>query len=270
MSVRNMQCCRCCASSQQASLSERSVSRKPGDAAFSLARIGLKGLTTGCRDGTDGVRSSVHELEDGGYLCRSKVRDARGRIIDYNYEVFELPQKERIEKRLAPVPNSPSSKNPMSGFPMLENPTQQNTNKQNTKRQSTNLSGQTDESADFDQMETQVREEFRERLEIDTLAQRYDPDKLGELLDNIVEMYCCPRQTQYVGKQLQTTKAIRLRLDKLTSQHVEYIFDVMSNTTQPIKNIMAYLRTTILNAPTTMEHYYQAQGNWLTAQNRKK
>lgn len=31
-----------------------------------------------------------------------------------------------------------------------------------------------------------------------------------------------------------------------------------------------YLRTTILNAPTTIEHYYQAQGNWLTAQNRKK
>ena len=80
----------------------------------------------------------------------------------------------------------------MSGFPTLENPTQQNTNKQNTKRQSTNLSGQTDESADFDQMEAQVREEFRERLEIDTLAQRYDPDKLEELLDNIVEMYCCP------------------------------------------------------------------------------
>ena len=178
----------------------------------------LKGLTTGCRDGIDSVRSAVHELEDGGYLCRSKVRDARGRIIDYNYEVFELPQKERIEKRPAPVPNSPSSENPMSGFPTLENPTQQNTNKQNTKRQSTNLSG----------------------------------------------------QTQYVGKQPQTTKAIRLRLDKLTSQHIEYIFDVMSNTTQPIKNIMAYLRTTILNAPTTMEHYYQAQGNWLTAQSRKK
>ena len=72
----------------------------------------LKGLTTGCRDGIDSVRSAVHELEDGGYLCRSKVRDARGRIIDYNYEVFELPQKERIEKRPAPVPNSPSSENP--------------------------------------------------------------------------------------------------------------------------------------------------------------
>ena len=55
-------------------------------------------------------------------------------------------------------------------------------------------------------MEAQVREEFRERLEIDTLAQRYDPDKLEELLDNIVEMYCCPRQTQYVASSHKPLK----------------------------------------------------------------
>ena len=230
----------------------------------------LKGLTTGCRDGIDSVRSTVRELEASGYLRRSKVRDARGRIVDYNYEVFELPQKEPAEDVPVPAPDSPSSENPTSGFPTLENPIQQNTNKQNTKRQSTNLSGQTAETEDFDQMATRVRAAFREKLEIDILAKRYAPEMLEELLDNIVEMYCCPLKTQYIGKQAQTTKAIRLRLDKLTSQHVEYIFDVMANTTQPIKNIMAYLRTTILNAPTTMEHYYQAQGNWLTAQSRKK
>ena len=230
----------------------------------------LKGLTTGCRDGIDSVRSTVRELEANGYLRRSKVRDARGRIVDYNYEVFELPQKEPAEDVPVPASDSPSSENPISGFPTLENPIQQNTNKQNTKRQSTNLSGQTAETEDFDQMAMRVRAEFREKLEIDILAKRYAPEMLQELLDNIVEMYCCPLKTQYIGKQAQTTKAIRLRLDKLTSQHVEYIFDVMANTTQPIKNIMAYLRTTILNAPTTMEHYYQAQGNWLTAQNRKR
>ena len=247
----------------------------------------LKGLTVGCKDGLDSVRTAVLELEEHGYVRRQKVRNAKGQIIDYDYQVYEslvedapaVPGKEggpsnpsaskSPKSRMKPC-SSPFLDFPNLAEPNLEKATQQNTNKQNTKRQSTNLSGQTDESADFDQMEAQVREEFRERLEIDTLAQRYDPDKLEELLDNIVEMYCCPRQTQYVGKQPQTTKAIRLRLDKLTSQHVEYIFDVMSNTTQPIKNIMAYLRTTILNAPTTMEHYYQAQGNWLTAQSRKK
>ena len=263
----------------------------------------LKGLTVGCKDGLDSVRTAVLELEEHGYVRRQKVRNAKGQIIDYDYQVYESPVEDAPavpgkeggpsdpsatkspKSRMKPC-SSPFLDFPNLAEPNLEKATQQNTNKQNTKRQSTNLSGQTDESADFDQMEAQVREEFRERLEIDTLAQRYDPDKLEELLDNIVEMYCCPRQTQYVGKQPQTTKAIRLRLgkaspphrrrsirlrlDKLPSQHVEYIFDVMSNTTQPIKNIMAYLRTTILNAPTTMEHYYQAQGNWLTAQNRKK
>ena len=247
----------------------------------------LKGLTTGCKDGLDSVRTAVLELEEHGYVRRQKVRNARGQIIDYDYQVYESPVEDApavpgkegepsnpsasksLKSRMKPC-SSPFLDFPNLAEPNLEKATQQNTNKQNTKRQSTNLSGPTGESADFDQMEAQVREEFRERLEIDTLAQRYDPDKLEELLDNIVEMYCCPRQTQYVGKQPQTTKAIRLRLDKLTSQHIEYIFDVMSNTTQPIKNIMAYLRTAILNAPTTMEHYYQAQGNWLTAQNRKK
>lgn len=247
----------------------------------------LKGLTIGCRDGIDSVRTAVLELEERGYVRRQKVRNARGQIIDHDYQVYESPVEDQPEASsdddTAPTSAAPSDpqssikpcSSPLLDFPILDkpnwgNPIQQNTNIQNTKRQSTNLSGQTAETEDFDQMATRVRAEFREKMEIDILAKRYAPEMLEELLDNIVEMYCCPLKTQYIGKQAQTTKAIRLRLDKLTSQHVEYIFDVMANTTQPIKNIMAYLRTTILNAPTTMEHYYQAQGNWLTAQNRKR
>ena len=108
-----------------------------------------------------------------------------------------------------------------------------------------------------------VEADFRQRLEIDTLARnpRYEPIQLEELLDNIVDMYSCEAPMQYIGQQMQTTKAIRARLDKLTSQSVEYIMESLSNTTQPIKNIRAYLRTVILNAPGTMESYYQVQAN---------
>lgn len=104
---------------------------------------------------------------------------------------------------------------------------------------------------------------FREKLELDTLAQRpqYEPGLLEELLDNVVDMYCCEAPCQFIGQQMQPTKAIRARLDKLTSQSVEYIMESLSNTTQPIKNIRAYLRTVILNAPGTMESYYQVQAN---------
>lgn len=114
-----------------------------------------------------------------------------------------------------------------------------------------------DSETDFEE----TRERFREQLELDTLALRYDPGELEELEDAIVDMYTCPEPYQQIGQQLQSTKAVRQMLDTLTSQHIEYIMESLSNTTQPIKNIRSYLRVTILRAPTTVEHYYKAQAN---------
>lgn len=121
-----------------------------------------------------------------------------------------------------------------------------------------------DESADLDAL----RERFRQQLELDILAKRYDPQELAELLEAVVEMYACPDECQQVGQQLQSTKAIRQQLDKLTSRHIEYIMESMSKTTQPIKNIRSYLRVTILRATTTIEHYYKAQSQ-AAAQNQQ-
>lgn len=39
----------------------------------------LKGLTVGCKDGLDSVRTAVLELEEHGYVRRQKVRNAKGR-----------------------------------------------------------------------------------------------------------------------------------------------------------------------------------------------
>lgn len=119
----------------------------------------------------------------------------------------------------------------------------------------------TDGLMDSETAVDETRERFREQLELDTLALRYDPSELEELEDAIVDMYACPEPYQQIGQQLQSTKAVRQMLDKLTSQHIEYIMESLSNTTQPIKNIRSYLRVTILRAPTTVEHYYKAQAN---------
>ncbi len=158
----------------------------------------------------------------------------------------------------SPVKNFPSDRG--KNFPQGREKIS-TSNKSSNKSSNINLSatqtGLMDDLPNREALET----DFRERLEIDTLAKRYDPEQLRELIDNIVSMYGCKYPYQSVGGQLQSTNAIQQRLDKLTSQHIEYIMDSLSNTTKPVKNIQAYLRATILNAPTTMEHYYQAQSN---------
>ena len=122
----------------------------------------LKGLTVGCKDGLDSVRTAVLELEEHGYVRRQKVRNAKGQIIDYDYQVYESPVEDApavpgkegepsdpsasksLKSRMKPC-SSPFLDFPNLAEPNLEKATQQNTNKQNTKRQSTNLSGPTGE-----------------------------------------------------------------------------------------------------------------------------
>lgn len=123
----------------------------------------------------------------------------------------------------------------------------------------------TDAMDGLDTAREEVLERFREQLELDTLERRYEPEKLEELLDNIADMYCCPGAIQIIGQYPQTTQSIRKRLDKLTSQHIEYVLDALLNSTKPVHNIRGYIRAVLLNAPTTMEHYYQAKGNSITA-----
>ena len=59
----------------------------------------LKGLTVGCKDGLDSVRTAVLELEEHGYVRRQKVRNAKGQIIDYDYQVYESPRGRSCRSR---------------------------------------------------------------------------------------------------------------------------------------------------------------------------
>lgn len=123
----------------------------------------------------------------------------------------------------------------------------------------------TDGLMDSETVVDETRERFREQLELDTLALRYDSDMLEEILENIVEMYCCPNFTQKIGQYPQTTKGVRLQLDKLEAKHIEYLMESMASTTQPIKNPKAYLQTAIFNARSTFEHHCQFGANAIMA-----
>lgn len=74
----------------------------------------LQGLARINRESIDAIRQAIRELEQAGYIQRSRERDEKGRLRGADYVIFELPQ---------PVPASVS---PTLENPTLENPTQEN------------------------------------------------------------------------------------------------------------------------------------------------
>lgn len=69
------------------------------------------------KDGIDSIRRGLKELEENGYLVRSRVRDESGKLTSAEWTVSDKPMLE----------------NPMLENPMLENRTQYNTKEYNTK-----------------------------------------------------------------------------------------------------------------------------------------
>lgn len=83
----------------------------------------VKGLARFSSDGIDSVRSGLKELMEHKYLIRVKVRDAKGHIVDYDYQIFEAP--------IGSQETSPPSETPCLDFPIAGNPTLPNTEQSN-------------------------------------------------------------------------------------------------------------------------------------------
>ena len=76
----------------------------------------LKGLSLINREQIDAIRAAVRELEQAGYIVRSRERDSQGRLRGADYIIYEQPQ---------PVPDSPTLENPTLDNPTQEKPTQE-------------------------------------------------------------------------------------------------------------------------------------------------
>ena len=76
----------------------------------------LKGLSLINREQIDAIRAAVKELEQVGYIVRSRERDSQGRLRGADYIIYEQPQ---------PVPDSPTLENPTLDNPTQEKPTQE-------------------------------------------------------------------------------------------------------------------------------------------------
>ena len=226
-----------------------------------------RGLAAICKDGVDSISSALKELEQRGYLVRTRLRDDKGRITDVEYNIYETPQPP------APDTDSPHTENPDmdmpdTASPCLENPAQYNTNKSNTQKENTHesithsffpSSSPSQEPSHYDGMNDgmSVREEIQEQIEYDILSDRLDRSQLDELVEIMVEVAMNRSRTIKIGRDAEyPTEYVQDRFRKLDSMHIEKVLDGLKENTTRVYNTKAYLMAALFNVVSTIDNHY--------------
>lgn len=252
----------------------------PEDWDFTLA-----GLSYINREKIDAIREAIRELEKAGYIVRSRERDEKGRLRGADYVIYEQPQQPTSD---LPTLENPTLDNPTLEKPTLENPTQinkdiLNTNLPKKDKSITDLSN-TDsipilspypspfgedaaepterkgkEAATQSAVEI-YREIIKDNIDYDILLHdnRFDKDRIDEILDLILETVCTARKTLRIAGDDYPAELVKSKFLKLNSSHIEFVLDCMKQNTTKVRNIKQYLRAVLFNAPSTIDNYYTA------------
>ena len=248
----------------------------------------LAGLSLINREKIDAIREAVRELENAGYIQRSRERDEKGRLRGTTYVIYEQPPKLDLPTLEKPTLENPTLDNPTQGKPTLEKPTLENPTQLNKEIQKTNLPKKeklnTDISSthsipfhslnpspleDAAQPPERKRKEatdaysvyeeiIKDNIEYDYLIQdRYlDRDRIEEILALILETVCTKRKTIRIAGDDYPAELVKARFMKLNSEHIRFVLDCMQENTTKIRNIKQYMKAALFNAPSTIGSYY--------------
>ena len=252
----------------------------------------LQGLARINRESIDAIRQAIRELEQAGYIQRSRERDEKGRLRGADYVIFELPQP--VPASVSPALENPTLENPTQENPTLENPMQLNKDKlitEKQKKEGLNTDSipihspnpvplDEDEAAAPPPERTGSRPEaayqiyrdlILENIEYDTLTQnpRIDREQLDEIVDILLETVCTNRKSIRVAGDDYPAELVKAKFLKLGSHHIEFVMDCLRDNTTKVRNIKQYLRAMLFNAPSTINSYYaslvahdMAQPDW--------
>ena len=246
-----------------------------------------RGLAAICKEGVDSIGAALKELESNGYMIRRQLRGERGRIIDTEYVIFEKPQDKPESDPLKkpetegfsphtgfPYMVNPDTVNPDTDKPDTDNPAQSNI-KESKNQKSNNdssihpsisreqnfysLDGP-DGTDGIDRIEVD-RRLIERNIEYDCLIQQYGQERMDGVVELMFETLCSTRSHIRIAGDEYPSATVKSRLFKITSTHIQYVFDTLDRHTGKIRNIKAYMLTTLFNAPATIDHYYRAEVN---------
>jgi hypothetical protein len=88
-----------------------------------------------------------------------------------------------------------------------------------------------------------------------------DMREIDGIVELIVETLCTSHPTVRIGGEDKPADVVRSVLMKLNHSHIVYVISRLRENTTKITDIRSYLLTSLYNASSTMEFYYQAAYN---------
>lgn len=101
---------------------------------------------------------------------------------------------------------------------------------------------------------------IRENIEYDCFEEK-EQEQVDELVEIMLDVVCSTKETIRVNKEDVPHEVVKSRFLKLTYEHIDYVLLALKRNTSDVKNIRAFLITTLYNAPTTIDSYYTALVN---------
>ena len=201
----------------------------------------LQGLARISIERIDAVRCAVKELENEGYITRSRERDKQGRLRGTEYIIREQPVLEK------PTLENPTLDNPTLEKPMLENPMQLNIKEENTNE--TNTYSFNSQSVSNGDLSYNCRTD--ERKELDAILDRIDwsifKKPVKEMFSQAIErMYYT--KTLKIGNAVLPNKTVRDYLGKINEDILISVLESMKQNSRRIVNPIGYLTSMLINA----------------------
>ncbi len=84
---------------------------------------------------------------------------------------------------------------------------------------------------------------------------------LEEIISIAAEVLTSNMKTIRVNREERPVEYVKERLHALNIEHIKYILTSLDNNMSEIKNVRAFIITSLYNAPTTMDSYYAAKVN---------
>ena len=203
-----------------------------------------------CKDGVSSIRATMKELQQNHYLTLVQSRDEYGRMSRNEYTIYEKPHTEK-----------PYAENPQAVNPYADNRTQLSNKQSSTNKQNTDLSSINQSYPDVMETMDVYKQVIYDNIDYDIISEQYDKEQLDEIVEIMLECICSSKETICIGKEDIPKEVVKSRFLKINSSHIEYILFCMKRNTTKVRNIKAYLKSVIYNAPTTMNSFYSAEVN---------